>query len=285
MSTLRDRLAAVGDRLRRVVTLAAMARVLGTIAALAVPVGVLYLSWQLTGPLATVIYTMIFLLLFLLVPLTIGLFGSATPGSTALGKGHFILGAFAAGHWYLVQTPRRYRLCVGDGDRFYLDGEWHAIEGGRQNKTHLAWRPFGLVYLKADEQLQEARVKERALSDGGAHSVERAGIQEVSPAASIQVCPSCDFRTGDPDRLQCPHDDEVLIDPDPGDVSGWRVDLKRLYRTGLARVGNIDLLETSEEQTMRDEVGTGTVSEWSAVIGMLLGLIIGVVAGYIGMFA
>jgi galactitol-specific phosphotransferase system IIC component len=63
------------------------------------------------------------------------------------------------------------------------------------------------------------------------------------------------------------------------------VDLKRLYRTGLARVGNIDLLETSEEQTMRQEVGTSTASKWSHMIGIVLGLLIGVIAGYVGLYA
>jgi len=279
------RLDGVGDRVRAVASVARIARVLATIAALAVPAGVTYVVYQLTGPVATIVYGFVFLFCFGLVPMTIGLLGSTTPFGTSLGKGHFILGAFAAGHWYLVQTPERYQLCIGDEERIYLDGDWVPIEGGKENKTHLGWRPFGIVYLKTDTQLREARVKDRALSDGGEHGVERAGVQEVPPNTTVQVCPSCDWETGDADRLKCPDCDEVLIDGDPEDVDGWVVDLKRLYRTGLARVGNIDLLETSEEQTMRKEVGTSTASEWSHMIGLVLGLLIGVIAGYVGLFA
>jgi hypothetical protein len=247
-----------------------------------VPIGVLYLSWQLAGPLATILYAFLFIMAFGIVPATIMIMGSATPAGSLLGNGHFILGQLAAGHGYLVQTANGYHLAVGDADRFYLHGDWHDIDDGLRNRTVLGWRPFGIVYLKSDDDLQDARVDTAPVADGGSHEVERAGIPEAPPPSTQSfLCPDCGARYAE-NVTTC--DCGTVVIEDGTGPDGWIVDLKRLYRTGLSRVGNIDLIETSEEQTMRDEVGSGAVSEWANVIGLVLGLIIGCVAGYVGLF-
>jgi hypothetical protein len=240
-----------GGVMNRAVTWRRVTAVVGLLVAMAVPAGVLYASWQLAGPLSTIVYTVLFIMAFGLVPATIGLFGSATPGGDGLGKGHFIMANFAAGYPYLLQIKDKYVVVPGTAERFWYDGDWHDVEAGLRNRTVLGWRPFGMLWFKDDSDLKDARTDPAASADGGTHDVERAGIEEKAP---------------------------------PAEVSGldgtWLIDLKRLYRTGLSQIGNVDLVETAEEQTMRDEVNSGTVNEWSAVIGGVLGLIVGVVTGY-----
>lgn len=285
LDALRERASGVRTRVGEVVTVARIARVFVTLALLAVPVGVLYISWTLAGPLATVVYGFVFLLTFALIPLLITIMGAATPGGGSLGKAHFIAGQVAAGHGYLVQTMDGYELCVGDDGGFYLDGEYHEIEAGDEHRTILGWQPFGLAWVKDSAALDTERVDGEPVSDGGEHAVERAGIPEVPPPASmdtIQECPDCGTTYPNDDRFECDCG-SILIKQD-SETETWIVDLKRLYRSGLQRIGNVDLLETTEEQTMQDEVDTGKVSEWATVIGAMIGLVIGVGAGYVALF-
>lgn len=226
-----------------------------SIAVLAVATLALAVSVLLAGLVATIVYAFLFLLMLFAAPSLIGLMGRSTPGNGSLGKGHFILGQFAAGHGYLVQVRDQYKLCVGTADRVLIDGDWYEITDGKSNMTVLGWRPFGVLWFKDEDELQRARVdpnaKSRVGADGGSHDVQRAGIEEVRPDPSVS-----------------------------GMDGKWLVDVKRLYSRGLQRIGNLDLLEQSEEQAMRDEVGTSRTREWSTVIGGVLGLAIGVVTGY-----
>lgn len=218
------------------------------------PIPILYLSYQLTGLLNTIVYTILFVLSFGLIPMLIGLLGKETPGNVALGKFHFVLAQFAAGEGYLVQTKGSYEMCPGggDGECYWLNGTWHDIESGKQNMTVLGWKPFGIIHHKSDETLNDVRVDPAAISDGGSSEVERAGIAEKPPNPSVT-----------------------------GLDGSWLVDLKRLYRTGLQRVGNIDLVATAEEQTMRDEVDMSFTDKNTMLISSVVGVILGVIVGFV----
>lgn len=245
-----------------------------------IPLAILYVSWTLAGPLSTVIYSVVFLLCFGLLPLSIGLMGKSIPMSMPIGKFHFILGQFAAGFGYLVQDKERYEMCIGNRERYWYNGEWHDVDEGLRNRTNLGWRPFTIVWHKTDDALEEFRVDGTAISDGGHHDVERAGLEEVAPPKNLGpfYCPGCQ-RVFEEERMKCPDCAEVLLQNTQN--QGWIIDLKRLYRSGLQRVGSMDLIETTEEQTMRDEVMGSFTNEWSAVIGAIAGVIIGCVFGYL----
>lgn len=254
-----------------------------TAAAIATPIGVLYVSYRLTGPLDTILYATVFVLAFGLLPGYVALLGKAAPMNVGIGKFNQILGNFAAGHPWLVQVGGTYELCIGEEDRYWLDGEWYEVEEGLQNRTHLGWRPLGVTWHKSPESLAEYRVDVSAVSDGGTHDVERAGIDEVPPPSSsggAVRCPTCEVTYHDASLVHCPECNNVVIDADV-EPDSWLIDLKRLYQTGLQRLGNMDLIETSEEQTMRDEMGESFTSEWSAVIGGVAGLLIGATFGYL----
>lgn len=256
------------------------------------PAGLLYLSYQLAGPLDTIVYAILFSLCFGLAPILIGILGQTAPMSGSLGKSHFVLGQMAAGAGWLVQLEDRWEMCPGDSEKFWLDGDWYEVDEGRTNLTVLGWKPFGITWCKTKDALNEARVDPSAIADGGVQEVTRGGVQAATPDYDHDFqCSACEesVEIGDQFCANCGNviDIESVTDAATSssiqafESDSWLVALNRLYRTGLAQIGNTDLIETAEEQTMLDEVGTGTVSEWSTVIGGIIGVTLGVVAGYV----
>lgn len=239
------------------------------LAALAlVAIGILALSWTLAGPLSTIIYATLFIVGATLLPGMILLFGRATPFGTGIGTLHFVLAQFIADHGWFVQVGEDYYHCPGTHDEFYLDGAWYEIEEGDVNRSVLGWRPFGIVWLPDADRLLELRVDSKAAAETGAvadggSDVERAGLPQA-PTPTVDT-------------------DSLLGAGDTG--ATWLVDLKALYRSGLARAGNMDLVSTKEEQTMRDEVDGGAVDRWASVIMFLVGLPMGAAIGYMVILA
>ena len=225
-------------------------------------VGTVVLSYRLAGALSTIVYATLFAIGAGLLPGLIGLLGRATPMGGAVGKLHFILAQFIAGHGWFVQVGERYHHCPGDRDRFYFDGEWYDVDEGQTHRTALGWRPFGIVWVPDGERLIDARADPRALveragarTDGGA-DVERGGISQATPDSEVS-----------------------------GADGSWLIDLKALYRSGLDRAGDMDLVTVKEEQTMRDEVDGGAVDRWGAIIMFLFGLPAGAAIGYVVILA
>lgn len=218
------------------------------------------LSWRYKGPVETMLYAVLFVFSFALIPSTIGVLGHATPGNTLLGKLHVILGALAYNHHYLVQLDDKWVWCPGDRDGVHIEecdcGEdWHELVGGHEHRSVLGWRPFGILRHKDAETLTNVRADARGevargtSADGG--TVERAGYTEES-------APAVDGLDGD-----------------------WLVDLKRVYGSGIDKIGDIDLIETAEEIIERGQVDAGTMSEWRAALIGLAGIVIGVVVGFV----
>lgn len=221
---------------------------------------VLYWSWTVAGPISTVVYVVLFVLAAGLLPGLIALMGQELPFGAAIGRLQFVLGQFTAGGSWLVQLEDGWRLCPGDDDRYWLDGQYRAIDAGGK-RSMLGWQPFGIVWDSSHADLSAERVDPRntaessdAVADGGA-DVQRGGVSEVRPDPSV---------TGD---------------------ETWLIDLKALYRSGLARVGNMSLNETAEQEAMRDEVGGGVADTWAALIAGFGGLISGAVIGYVVILA
>lgn len=219
----------------------------------------LYISYRLAGPVATVLYVFLFLMAVSLAPLAINLVGNGMPFSTSLGRGHIILGAFAFGHHYLVQRDTRWEWCPGEPDRVYIDGEWHEIEGGLENKSVLGWRPFGILRYKDDETFEEVRVDTAAerstgrdrgrgtTADGG--TVERGGFRQVAPPAVTGI------------------------------DGTWLVDLKRVFSRGVRKIGDIEIIETAEEIIERGQVQDSKLGLDNPTVTFFVSLTMGVLAG------
>jgi len=223
-------------------------------------VAALYGSYRLNGLLDTVVYAGVFVLCATVIPISISIFGAGMPGSAALGKGHIVLGAFAFSHHYLVQREDAWDWCPGEADRVYIDGEWHAIDG-QETKSVLGWRPFGVLRYKTDETLREWRAdaavsgrRQGVQPDGGEVEIERGGWTQA---------------------------------PKP-DISGqgkhWLVDLKRVYASGVRRIGDIELIETAEEIIERGQVDDGTLSGLGPAITFIVALILGCLVGGVVLF-
>jgi len=75
--------------------------------------GVLWLSYQLAGPLATIAYAVLFLIGVSIVPGFVLLFGGGLPGNTAVGKLEFALGQLAFGRGWLVQHDSGWEMHPG----------------------------------------------------------------------------------------------------------------------------------------------------------------------------
>jgi len=230
--------------------------------------GILWLSWQLAGPFATIAYAMLFLVGVSIVPGFVLLFGGGLPGNTAVGKLEFALGQLAFGRGWLVQHhdgwemhPGRER---GGHEEVWIEGAWRQVKDDT-NQTILGWQPFGVILNKEEDTLAEARVDARgevlrekrlgqAATDGGATSVSRGGIEEV---------------------------DASLTREDGREY--WLVDLKRYWSRGLEQMGDIGLIEKVEEVTMRDEAVGGKNETKRIIVGSLVGLVLGVGTGYVVM--
>lgn len=230
---------------------------LGVVGGLLALLGLLVVLY---GPVNTIAYVILFLLTATLLPVCIGLFGNAVPGSTAIGKLHIILGALAFDHHYLVERADRWEWCPGDRGTVYVDGEWYEIDGGLDNYSVLGWRPFGIIPFKDEDTWAEYRIDEKAKSirsgtvaDGGTHDTERAGWTLREPPV----------RAG---------------------IDTWVLDLKRIYSSGVRKIGDISLIETAEEVIERGQVQEERVGQLSPWIQTSIGIVMGVLAAalYVG---
>lgn len=243
----------ISGAIRTAKTVLALAAIFGAI------VGVLYLSWRMAGPIATVVYTFLFVFFFFFFPALIGIVGASTPFSETVSKLHIILTQFAFGTGYLVQREDKWEWCPGTSEKVFVDGQWHPIEGGGENLSILGWRPFGILRYKDDETYSNVRAdtvaeqQRGATADGG--TIKRAGLQEAAqPGVS-------------------------------GQDGTWLIDLKRAVSGGVRRIGDIEMIEVAEEIIERGEVKTSRSSYWAPVIGTIVGTIIGIFTGYIFLIA
>lgn len=212
---------------------------------------VMWTRWY--GPLSTVVYAFVFVFGLALLPVTILLLGNALPGSGLLGKLHIIFAHIALRYPYLLDRGDRYEYAPGTKNAVWIDsagenGEYREITSGHSNRTVLGWRPFGIVFDKTSVDLENLRadtVAERSRStDGG--TVERGGYQERAP-------PGVSGRDGK-----------------------WLIDLKRVFSRGVKKLGDIDVLETTEEVTQRKQSQNGRLSGYRSIIGTVVGLLLGV---------
>jgi len=230
---------------------------------IAAVVGILALSVMLAGIIATVVYAFLFLMSLTAIPLLISLLGNALPGSAGLGKGHIVLTAFAFDHHYLVDMGDRWEWCPGDADTVYVNGEHIEIDGGTSKRSVFGWRPFGILRYKDANTYSDVRVDQQALNERGATATdggntptsERGGVREV---------------------------DRPLVSGVDGE---WVVDLKRLYDPGLLKLGDVELIETTEEITMRQESEGQSQAWWQPMVYVAVGLLIGIPTGYVFIFA
>lgn len=238
------------------------------VAAVMVIIGAaLYGSVLLFGIVATIVYVMLFLMGATMIPLSVYMGLPKTVGSVRgpLGKIHMILGQVSFGVGYLVQDNQKYQMCPGTRDAYYYDGDWYDISGGQENLTILGLRPFGFIRHKDEETLRNARVDpdefrpeirdietadvESLVSDGGeVTGISRGGFQEIKP--------------------------QSLTHP-------WIIDLKRYYSRGMQRIGDIKIIEDTEDIAEKQEAEEGTMDRYGPMLGMVAGLMIGVMTGLI----
>lgn len=227
----------------------------GGVAALVVLI--LKTSWRYAGPIATILYAFLFVVGLAGIPTIIMLAGPSFPNALKgfFGKINFVFAQLANGHGYLVQFDDCWKLCIGEADKVWIDGEWREIDGGTENMSVLGWQPFGILRYKDDGTLQEARVDpagmQQAQTDGGS-STTRGGYTEVSPDADIS-----------------------------GMDGTWLIDLKRVFSRGLKKIGDIALIEKAEEVAMREEARSSRVAGYEPIIGSAVGILLGVMTGYV----
>lgn len=210
--------------------------------------------WGWFGPVNTILYSFSFLFSMAALPLLVLFFGSATPGNGFLGKLHVILAHVAYRYPYLLDVGDRWEYAPGEKKRVWIEGQYRDIKSGFDNRSVLGWRPFGIILDKTRVGLTEQRADTKAerdrgqTADGG--TVERAGYAEARPPA------------------------ETGID------GTWVLDLKRVFSRGVKRIANIDLIETTEEVTQREQSQTGSFDKWRGVIAMFFGYFVGVAITY-----
>lgn len=249
-------------------------KVIAGLSVLAGVFAVLSLSWIFAGPISTIVYVMLFVFGASFLPTAVLLGAPSFPRSlkSVFGKLHFTLGQMAFEVGYLVQREDRWEMCPGTRDEVFIDDRWHEIEGGKTNLSVLGWKPFGILRYKTEETLQEERVDleqtprqdmsindiasadvSQIVGDGGRETptIERAGIPEHPPKPSV---------VGEGE---------------------WLIDLKRVFNRGLKKFGDISVIEKAEEVTMRKEAKSSSVSGMEAIIGSIVGLVLGLATGYV----
>lgn len=226
------------------------------VASLIAAIAVFVLSVMFNGVVATMVYAVLFVVFLTAIPTAIGVLGHAVPGNKSLAKLQIVLGAVAFNHHYLVQTDDGWEWCAGDENHYYLNGTLHGIDGGFENRSVMGWRPFGVLRHKTDQTLQTVRTdikaeRDRAAADGGESQIERGGYSEAEP-------------------------------PIESGIDGqWLVDLKRVFSSGIRKIGDIDLIETAEEMIERGQVDDSRMAGWRPVIGSLVGMMIGAGIAYL----
>jgi len=259
-----DQTSSAGSRVGETLTSPTAKGIYAGVAFIAVAIGAFWYAVQSRGLFDAIIYTMLFGFAATLFPVMINLLGGSTPNS--VGKLHLLLGAVAFDHHYLVQKEHGWEWCPGDRGRVWIDDQWHEVEG-EENYSVLGWRPFGILRYKdvdtwsekradtAGMQQRPSAARERDPStDGGAPVVERGGIREVErPAIS-------------------------------GLDGAWLLDLKRVMTNGVRKIGDVELIETAEEVIERSQVDDSKMGNAGPLVESVLGLILGLIAGYAYIF-
>lgn len=244
--------------------------------------GVLYLSYQLAGPIATIAYTVLFLvsatfvptLVFLKVPPMLGFL------KNLFGKSHFVLGQVAYGVGVLVQGHREWHLRPGrkrnGAYEVYLNGEWQPIDDDG-NVSILGWKPFIVTTTKDEYTFDDVRVDDEFEQRARDQGPSAADIANTDVSQLVQDGGGRALNEG----VERGGFEERPITAADLSEDTWLVDLKRLYARGLEQVGDINLIEKAEEITMRNDARSGVASGWEVQIGLAVGLLIGVATGYV----
>lgn len=226
-----------------------------------VAVGALYGSYVFNGLIDTIAYAVVFIFAIALIPTTIAIAGAGVPFNAALGRAHIVLGAFAFGHHYLVQREDRWEWCPGDEQQVFIDDEWKDIEGGFGNKSVLGWRPFGILRYKEDGSLRQVRADQAASKRRNGTAADGGLVDEVDD----------DMARGGWQQARKP--------TVTGRGGTWLVDLKRVYSSGIKRIGDIELIETAEEIIERGQVNDSGIGGHGPMLTFVVSLILGILVG------
>jgi hypothetical protein len=214
--------------------------------------GLVYFSAQTAGIISTIVYVMAFLAGATAIPLLILLGAPSFPGflRSIMGKLHWVLGQVAFGVGYLVQRGNRWEMWPGNRDRVWIDGEWRDIDGGQENLHILGWKPFGIIFDKEADDMDEQRVDiDGTATDGG--QLTREGHRQAAP-------------------------DTKAIESS----NTWVVDLKHLFESGLRDIGSVRMIEKAEEVIKREETAEGSLGGWETIVATAIGVILGIICGY-----
>jgi len=275
-----ERLGTVADNLRereldkKAVTIATAPpwRYIGATAVLlTVVVGALGLTYYLAGPVGLVVYSILFVLGAGGVPGLIYALGPSMPAllGKPLGRGMFVLQQMSMGTGYLVEFDREYRMCPGREGEVYAEGEWREVNG-LENMTVAGWQPFGTVRYKDEETLEEVRVDSVA-ADGG-----RPSAAKIATMSAGDVVAKPGTRDSSRDKRGGYEGASKPTNP-----HGWVLDLVKVYSSGLRKLADIASIEKSEEVAMREQAKEGVTGGNQALIGSIVGLIMGAITAYL----
>lgn len=222
---------------------------------------ILWFSWNTAGPIDTIVYAFLFIFAATFFPVSL-LFDLIVGDMmrNAYGKLHFIMGQLVFQHGWLVQIGRdTLELVPGREDAFWYDGNWYTnVDDAVRNQTVMGWMPFTMAYFKDEESLSEYRVDPRAIANGGTAigdggSVsERGGFEEAPPPTGVS-----------------------------GMDGTWLADAKALFGRGLEKIGDMSIIQRTEQVEMQKQAKQSRVGGWEPIIGVIAGLLIGILVGYV----
>lgn len=228
---------------------------------------VFLLSVKLAGVVSTLVYTTLFVGAALIIPTTVALGAPSFPRAMrqVFGKLHFVLGQLAFGIGVLVQHRTEWKMHPArrttEGLEVWMDDLGWVGGVDDAHLTILGWSPFGILFdkgtdtalvdVRGDDTAETKREKRGVSADGGTQDIERGGYEQVARPAEIN-----------------------------GEDT-WLLDLKRVWSRGLAKFGDIALIEKIEEITIRKQAQGGRSSTQKAIIGSIVGLVLGVATGYV----
>lgn len=260
----------------------AIKRGFATIILATVAVGVLYLSYLLAGPLATIAYAIMFVLGFGLIPAMIMTLRDTMPNF--VGRLMFALGQLGYGGSWLVQTSDGWEVCprrrVDGEEQFYLD-KWVTVADD-SNMTRLGWAKFGIAYYKQADDMGQWRVDDHAVDE----YAELQAKPDAPAAAEIASMSADDVLNNDEKTvadggvggLTADKPDQLLSKP-----GVWVVNFRSYWADRLQEIGEPDLLDDVERVAQREEALSNQVNSNRLLIGSAFGLLLGAATGYIAM--
>lgn len=275
-SAVADAYSRYSSALRRLVILACSIIALGILG---------YLLFATFGFVGGVVYGTAFVVGATLLPGIVMFVQSGTP--LTIGKLEFAFGQMAFGRGWLVQRNDGWDMHPGeviDGvDHVWIDGQWRPVPD-TANQTILGYQPFGVLFYKDDDTLEEVRVDDelRSSLDHG----------DTPSAGEIARMRASDVLSTEPERASVTDGSGTKLErsgvrqkqPTVEDLpeSGWLVDLARYWTPGLEKMADIDILEKVEEVTMRSEA-LGETDSKRMMYGTVVGLVLGAATGYVVM--